>query len=81
MLSQDFVLKRSYVPNGVQSRKRLLFCQPTVQILHQMHTSNYYEHRVRTCTGPGKPGSPGLLFWHFLGLESPGKKATVPGKI
>ena len=56
----EFVLKRSYVPSGVQSRKRLLFCQPTVQLLHQMHTSNYYEHRVRT--GPGKPGES----WNFI---------------
>ena len=25
--------------------------------------------------------SPGILFWHFPGLESPRKKATGPGKI
>ena len=25
--------------------------------------------------------SPGILFWHFPGLESPGKKATSPGKF
>ena len=25
--------------------------------------------------------SPGILFWHFPGLESPGKKATGPGKF
>ena len=25
--------------------------------------------------------SPGILFWHFPGLESPEKKATSPGKI
>ena len=25
--------------------------------------------------------SPGILLWHFSGLESPGKKATGPGKF
>jgi len=25
--------------------------------------------------------SPGILQWHFPGLESPGKKATAPGKF
>ena len=25
--------------------------------------------------------SPGILLWHFPGLESPGKKATGPGKF
>ena len=26
--------------------------------------------------GPGKPGSPGML-WHFPGLESPGKRPLL----
>ena len=56
----EFALKKSYVPSGVQSRKRLLFCQPKVQSLHQMQTSNYYEYRART--GPGKPGKS----WNFI---------------
>ena len=25
--------------------------------------------------------SPGISFWHFPGLESPGKKGTGPGKF
>jgi len=25
--------------------------------------------------------SPGILFWHFPGLEGPGKKGVGPGKI
>ena len=50
----EFALKKGEVPSGYRSRKRLLYCQPSVQPLHQMHTSNYYEFRVHM--GPGKPG-------------------------
>lgn len=68
----EFALKKSYVRSGVQSRKKLLFCQPTAQPLHRMYTHlscNYYGYRVRK--------SPGISFWHFPGLESHGKRLLV----
>ena len=32
---------------------------------------------IRVRTGPGNLESPGILFWHFPGLESPGKGSLV----
>ena len=35
--------------------------------------------KIRVRTGPGKPGSPGILLWHFPGLESPGPGCLKAG--
>ena len=56
----------------------------TEKIYTQFSTYIFSGDISRVRMGPGKPESPGILLWHFPGLESPGKRPLVlesPGNL
>ena len=51
------------------------FSEAHQKILIKKYLLDVVSSRART--GPGKPGKSWNFLWHFLGLESPGKRLLV----